>query len=89
MPENWEASLKCATFCSRCQKKLARDDKRILSVYDHQPICMECKKAEEKRPDYTEKSTQMLSCCMADKEKGWSDPEGFCFHHFYSYTCKS
>ncbi len=87
MTEKWEDSLKCAASCPRCQAKLGGDDQRILSVYDHQPICMACKREEEKRPDYAEKSRQMIGQCMADTEMKWSDPEGFCYHHFYGYTC--
>jgi len=87
MADKWDDLLRCAVSCPRCQAKLGGDDQRILSVYDHQPICMACKREEEKRPDYAEKSMQMIGQCMADTEMKWSDPEGFCYHHFYGYTC--
>jgi len=36
---------------------------RILSCYDHEAICMECKKQEEQRPDYEKKSKDMIGQC--------------------------
>ena len=33
--------------CVRCDKQLGEKDMRILSVYDHAPIYMDCKKKEE------------------------------------------
>ena len=87
MADKWKEALDCAVSCPRCNAGLKADDKRILSVYDHSPICMACKKEEEKRPDYEETSKQMIGQCMADTEAAWSDPEGYCFHHFYGYTC--
>jgi len=65
MQDNWEERLSCTTRCSKCKKEL---DKRILSVYDHQPICMEYKKEEEARPDYEEVSKKMIGQCMAETE---------------------
>ncbi len=88
MAEKWEEDLKCAIKCGRCSAGLKPEDERILSVYDHEPICMACKREEEKRPDYTEVSKQMIGQCMADTEAMWSDPGGYCYHHFYGYTCK-
>ena len=85
MKDNWEERLSCATTCSRCNKKL---DKRIFSVYDHQPICLDCKKKEEARSDYEEVSKGMIGQCMAETELFYGDPEGYCFHHFYPFTCK-
>jgi hypothetical protein len=85
MKDNWEERLSCATKCSRCNKEL---DKRIFSVYDHRPICMECKKEEESRPDYEEVSKGMIEQCMAETEQFYGDPGGYCFHHFYPFTCK-
>lgn len=87
MANKWKEALECAVSCPRCNVNLKADDKRILSVYDHAPICMACKREEEKRPDYEESSRQMIGQCMADTEVAWSDPEGYCFHHFYGYTC--
>lgn len=89
MADTWESSLKCAVSCPRCNAGLGAGDQRILSVYDNEPICMRCKRLEEKRPDYPEKSKQMIGQCMADTEMSWSDPEGYCYHHFYGYTCPS
>ena len=48
MSENWEASLKCAASYYRCNKKLGEEDKRILSVVDHQPVCTDLKKLKKK-----------------------------------------
>lgn len=87
MTEQWEKELSCAVSCSRCHAHLGADDRRILSVYDHQPICMACKKQEEKRPDYEETSRQMIGQCMAETEVKWSDPGGYCFYHFYPFKC--
>jgi hypothetical protein len=67
---------------------MAPEDPRILSVYDHEAICMDCKKKEEQRPDYAEMSKETIGQCIVDTELQWGDPKGFCFHHFYSYTCK-
>jgi hypothetical protein len=55
MEESWEKQLACAELCPRCNTPLGKKDKRLLSVYDHQPICMDCKSAEEKRPDYEDR----------------------------------
>ena len=88
MKENWEERVSCATECPRCGKKLDKKDQRILSVYDDQTICMECKKEEEERPDYDEVSKRLIGRCMADVEQQYGDPEGYCYHHFYSYKCK-
>ena len=51
MKDPWEHELSCAVACNRCNAKLAAGDQRILSVVDHQPICLACKRAEEKQPD--------------------------------------
>lgn len=88
MTENWEETLRCASGCTRCGKAMDREDPRILSVYDHQPICLECKKDEEERPDYQEASRQMIGRCMVDIELTMKDPGGYCFHHFYPYRCE-
>lgn len=37
--------------CDRCGKAL---DVRIMSMYNYDVICMECKEAETKRTDYAE-----------------------------------
>lgn len=84
MKEEWEEKILCATQCSRCQKIL---DERIFSVYDHEVICIGCKKREEERPDYDEASKDMIRQCLVDTERQYGDPGGFCYHHFYAYTC--
>jgi hypothetical protein len=56
MKDQWENELSCAIACNRCNTNLAARDQRILSVFDHQPICLACKQAEEKQPDYAEAS---------------------------------
>lgn len=87
MEEEWAENLLCATQCHRCDLKLDQKDLRILSVFNHQAICMECKKEEEKQPDYEKISRGMPKQCMIDTEMQWGDPEGFCFHHFYPFKC--
>jgi hypothetical protein len=85
--ENWEKQLSCAEECSRCSKSLEAKDRRILSVYDHQPICSDCKKEEEKRPDYEDASRQMMAECISETGKPYGDPASYCFHHFCPYKC--
>ena len=87
MTESWETKLSCATQCDRCHQKLGRKDQRILSVFDHQPVCMICKKAEEKRPDYAAVSRAAIGQCLIDTELSYGDPGGYCFYHFYPFTC--
>ncbi len=87
MTDNWQNELNCALVCTRCNEALKADDRRILSVYDHQPICMDCKKKEEERADYAEVSQQMIGTCMAETERRYSDPGGYCFYHFYPFKC--
>ncbi|MEJ2642858.1 MAG: hypothetical protein P8010_25195 [Desulfosarcinaceae bacterium] len=87
MRHQWEEALACATQCSRCEARLGQHDKRILSVYDHQPICLACKTREERREDYAEVAKTAIGSCMAETELQYSDPNGFCYHHFYPYDC--
>jgi hypothetical protein len=82
-----EDKISCAIICERCDKKLNLEDKRILSVYDHKTICMDCKKIEEERPDYATVSKDMINQCLVDTEQQWADPENFCFYHFYPFKC--
>jgi len=56
-------------------------------VIDHEAICMACKREEEKRDDYEEISKQTIGQCLIDTEMQWGDPQGYCYHHFYPYTC--
>jgi len=87
MAQDWEEKLSCATTCSRCAKALQPEDARILSVYDHQPICTACKDREAGNADYAEVSKRMIEQCMVDAELTMKDPAGYCYHHFYPYTC--
>lgn len=87
MLDTWAEKLTCAIECQRCNRNLSSKDQRILSVYDHEPICMKCKQDEESRSDYEEISKQMIGQCLIDTEMQWGDPEGYCFHHFYPFTC--
>ncbi|MBW1778471.1 MAG: hypothetical protein JRI76_13650 [Deltaproteobacteria bacterium] len=89
MAQTWEKGLSCAVSCAACNGALAPDEKRILSVYDHRPICMACKEEEQGRPDYEAVSREMLGQCMIDTEVMYGDPGGYCFYHFYPFTCKS
>jgi predicted CXXCH cytochrome family protein len=88
MANQWEKDLACASQCARCHEPLASSGQRILSVYDHQPICLSCKREEEARPDYEEASRNMIGLCMADTEVQYADPGGYCYFHFYPFTCK-
>jgi hypothetical protein len=87
MEENWEKELSCANQCKRCHQSIEDKDQRILSVYDHRPICMECKKEEEKRVDYDDASKQMIVKCMQATNKPYGDPASYCFHHFCPFKC--
>jgi hypothetical protein len=77
MQDNWEKELSCANHCKRCNQAIEEKDRRILSVYDHLPICMQCKQEEEKRPDFDDASKQMP----------YGDPASYCFHHFCPFKC--
>lgn len=88
MQENWEKELSCANLCRRCQNPLETKDRRILSVYDHEPICMECKLEEERRPDYADVSKQMIASCIQETNKPYGNPASYCFHHFCPFKCK-
>ncbi|HUT63987.1 MAG TPA: hypothetical protein VMZ04_08520 [Anaerolineae bacterium] len=84
----WKEKIMCMIQCPRCGNSLKTDDERILSVYDHEPICMKCKSEEEKHPDYAEVSKNMIGQCMIDAEMAYSmDVKGYCYHHFYPYKC--
>ena len=85
--KDWKEKLFCAAECSRCHRPLKQKDERILSSYDHEAICMTCKKSEEKRPDYEEVSKRMIGQCLSEAELKQSDPESFCYNHFYAYRC--
>ena len=87
MSDEWQEKLSCAIACSRCEKGLKKSDLRILSVYDHEPICLECKKEEETRPDYQETSKETIGNLMAETEVLYGDPGGYCYHHFYPFKC--
>jgi hypothetical protein len=86
--DQWQEKLSCAVACHRCRAPLKATHQRILSVYDHEPICMPCKKEEEGRADYEEVSRDAIGTCLADTELQYGDPKGYCFHHFYPFTCK-
>lgn len=87
MKGDWQQRISCATKCQRCNRELSPKDQRILSVYDHEAICMACKNAEEKQSDYEAVSKRTIGECMAETELNMNDPEGYCFHHFYPYKC--
>ena len=89
MKENWEKQLACSESCQRCGNTLRNKDRRLLSVYDHEAICMDCKKEEEKRPDFEDMSRQMIGTCMETTSKPYGDPASYCFHHFCPFKCKN
>lgn len=84
----WEENLRCAIKCSHCESSLLPEQKRILSVYDHTPICLTCQEKEKSNPDYEEVSKNMIGSCMAETEVLYSDPGGYCLYHFHPFTCK-
>jgi hypothetical protein len=88
MKETWEKKLSCASQCDRCQKPLQNTVQRILSVYTHEPICMDCKKLEEKQPDYEHASKAMIAACLKETNKPYGEPTSYCFHHFCPFKCK-
>jgi hypothetical protein len=87
MEKNWQKHLACAEQCVRCNESLQTKDRRFLSVFDHQPICVDCKKEEEKRPDYQDASRQLMVECMAETSRPYGDPASYCFHHFCPFKC--
>jgi len=87
MKDNWKEEIICSTQCSRCNEAIGENEERILSVYDHSPICMKCKKKEENASDYEEFSKRMIGQCMIDSELRMEDPADYCYHHFYPYSC--
>jgi hypothetical protein len=87
MKEKWQQRLECAIACSRCDARLDAATRRILSVYDHRPICLACKQKEESKPDYEQVSRDMIGQCMHETEMFYSDPGGYCYYHFYPFTC--
>ena len=87
MVDEWVEQLTCAIQCTHCDRQIRADEQRILSVYDHKTICMNCKKKEEERTDYEKVSKEMINQCLVDTEQQWADPENFCFYHFYPFTC--
>jgi len=87
MSDEWKEALNCALECKRCGATLPGRSDRILSVYDHQPICLSCKNEEEKRPDYEEVAQRVIGQCMAETEVMYSDPAGYCYFHFYPFKC--
>ncbi len=88
MEKNWANKLSCASHCHRCQKPLQGTSQRILSVYNHEAICMDCKKIEEKLPDYEDVSKSMIAACLKETNKPYGDPASYCFHHFCPFKCK-
>ena len=87
MSKDWKEKITCATECSRCHRALRADDERILSVYDHEAVCLNCKEIEEQRPDYKDAATRMIENCTIDLELKQSDPGSYCYSHFYPYKC--
>jgi hypothetical protein len=88
MTQNWKDNIACATHCPVCENKLGAKEPRIFSTFDHRPICMACKKQEEQRKDYPEVSQALIGQCMLDSELTYGvDPEAFCYHHFYPFSC--
>ena len=88
MIDSWEEKISCALECPVCHKRLRPSDERILSVYNDEAICIACKREEEKRPDYGRVSKKMIDQCLLDVDNQWADPAGYCYHHFYPYTCQ-
>ena len=89
MERPWEKDLACAAACGQCGRPIGGNDARILSVYDHRPVCLDCKREEERRPDYEDRSRAMIAGCIGEPGKPYGDPAGFCFHHFCPFRCRS
>jgi len=88
MTQTWKDHITCLTHCPVCEKKMVASEPRIFSTFDSQPICMNCKKKEEEREDYPEASQALIGRFMSDSELTYGvDPEAFCYHHFYPFTC--
>lgn len=87
MSKHWETELACAVNCRRCSQSLAGGDQRILSVFDHQPICLACKEQEEAKPEYADAAKRMIGTCMMETEVMYGDPGGYCYYHFYPFSC--
>ena len=85
--DDWENNIACAGKCEKCDTFLDPKQKRILSVYDHKVICMDCKKIEEQKSDYEDVSKAMIADCIKETDRPYGDPGGFCFHHFCPYKC--
>ena len=86
--ENWEKRLSCADACSQCGNQLKSKDRRVLSVIDHQPICIDCKRKEEKKPEYEDACRQMMVECTEQTGRPYGDPASYCFHHFIPFKCR-
>jgi len=89
MSDEWKKELSCAVNCSKCDAELSEGDERILSMYDHRVICMDCKQEEERKSDYKDTAMGMIAGCLEKTGKPYGDPEGYCFHHFAPYRCKA
>jgi hypothetical protein len=63
MGVKWDEKLKKATECGRGKRVLGSGKQRILSVYDDEVLCSECKKAEEHRSNYEEVSKKIVGQC--------------------------
>ena len=87
MREKWEKDLACLVVCPRCGEKLLSKAQRILSVYDHEPICMACKSKEQKQTDYQETSKKLIEQWMSESEVHYGDLAGYFYHHFNPFNC--
>lgn len=83
----WKKELACASACGRCERPLGLTDGRVMSIYDHRPVCLECKREEERRSDYEDRSRAMIADCIGETGRPYGDPAGFCFHHFCPFRC--
>ena len=48
---------------------------------------MQCKREEEKRPDYADVSKEMIANCLQETDRPYGNPGGYCFHHFCPFKC--
>ena len=87
MMDQWEKNLACADRCGVCGGTLLPKDRRVLSIYTHRPICLACKRKEERRLEYADMSKAMIAECIETTGKPYGDPGGYCFHHFCPYKC--
>ena len=79
MKDKWEENLSCAIRCAKCGKDLGSKDERVLSVYDHEVICMHVRK-NKRHGTITRRSRKKSSVNVwPSKSRPWWTPEDTAF----------